>query len=88
MGIDARMAERGQAMEGIGGIGSLGLIDISEGPIRWINVRKETDYDGDFEEIDYYTDYGVPDPKLETTRDLYGINTVPVKSFPLFGRIV
>ena len=38
--IDAQLAPRGRKEEKIGGEGSLGLIDIPEGPIRWVNVRK------------------------------------------------
>ena len=41
LGVDARMASRGRPEEGESGAGaSVGIIDIAEGPIRWINVYK------------------------------------------------
>jgi len=64
LGIDAQIAERGRAEEKIGGKGSLGIIDIREGPIRWVNVGR---IGGDVDPVSgqlYYTDYGVPDPRL------------------------
>ena len=39
LGIDVHMAERGRAEEKIGNAGSLGLIDVAEGPIRWVNLH-------------------------------------------------
>jgi len=62
-GIDAQMAPRGRAEEDIGE-GSLGVIDIPEGPIRWVNVRKIVTGGGRSSTTDYYTDYGVPDSRL------------------------
>ena len=61
------------------GGGSLGLIDIAGGPIRWVNVRSVG-------EGDYVAEYGVPcehapvpNPRLTSVR---------VRTFPLCGSIV
>ena len=58
IGVDARMSERLRE-EGDGG--SLGQIDIPDGPIRWINVRG-TRISGlhAASRTEYYTDYGIP----------------------------
>ena len=39
-GINVQMAERGRAEEKIGSGSSNGLIDVLEGPIRWVDVRE------------------------------------------------
>ena len=80
IGVDARTAERGRPEEKTGR-GSLGVIDIGRGPIRWINVRV---YDQG-ENTVHITEYGVPDsrhlPEIE-------IDSVRVKTFPVFGRVI
>ena len=80
MGVGAWMAERGRPEEKTGK-GSLGVIDIGQGPIRWVNVREV----GDSENTAYMTEYGVPDqrhlPQLQ-------IRSVRVKTFPVFGRVI
>ena len=42
LGIDAQVATRGRPVERVGGSGSLGLIDINDGPISWVNVLSAT----------------------------------------------
>ena len=89
LGADARLAGRGRAEEQItNGIqcGSLGLIDIREGPIRWVNVRKVRQY-GD-PQGSHFTDYGVPDPRLELYSRRPAIKSVRTKEFPLVGRVI
>jgi len=80
MGVDARMAERGRREEETGK-GSLGVLDIAQGPVRWINVREE----GSGESQRYITEYGVPDqgyiPQLQ-------IRPIFVKTFPVFGQVI
>ena len=88
LGIDARMAERGRVEEKFGGEGSLGLIEIPEGPIRWVNVRKVTSIGVQGGSSTYYTQYGVPDSRLEPNFPRYRIKTVRVKTVPLVGRVV
>ena len=65
MGIKAQMAEWVRTEENIEcGVYSvsLGMIDILEGPIRWVNVIKRTTG----QTSDYYIKYGVPDSRLRS----------------------
>ncbi len=71
IGIEAQMAPRGRAEEGIARSRrrSLGVIDIVEGPIRWVNVTIQTapNYlDTTWGDEGYYLMYGVPDPKVRS----------------------
>lgn len=88
LGIEAQMAERGRPEEKIGGKASAGLIDIRNGPIRWINVCSIVDPNAQSFASADFTDYGVPDPRLEPNFPKYLINGVRVKTFPLFGGVV
>jgi len=93
MGIDARLAERGQVEEKFGGKGSLGLIEIPERSIRWVNVRKVTTSSGGGpygggSTTYYYTEYGVPDARLGPDSPGTRIKTIRVKSFPVFGKVI
>ena len=96
LGIDAQKAECGRPEEKIGVEGnqnldrfclngiSLGLIDIPEGPIRWVNIRSEPSESG----IIYYTNYGVPNPRLGPASPEMHIYSVRKKNFPLVGKVV
>ena len=68
LGIDAQMAPRGRAEENTRAVGfthrSLGVLDISEGPIRWVNVTRETWTKGEDSDPSYYLVCGVPDPRV------------------------
>jgi len=73
LGIDAQMAARGRIEEEIHGslptagiIKSLGIIHISEGSIRWVNVCKRVipGGQGSRPQVTYYTEYGIPDSRL------------------------
>ena len=88
IGVDARMAARGRDEEKVGGKGSLGIIHIPEGAIRWINVRKEK-YGGGQQgsRTYYYTEYGVPDARLESASPTPYIRSIRKKTFPLFGKV-
>ena len=89
LGIDAQMAERGRAEEKIRprfiGGKSLGVIDIPDGPIGWINIHKSSTNVGG---RDYLTEYGVPDPKLGPNSPKYRIKSTRVKNIPIVGRVV
>ena len=87
-GIDARMAVRGQVEEEVAGEGSLGIIHVPDGPIRWINVRKERHGSGQSSTTYYYTEYGVPDSRLGLDSPKAQIQTVRVKSLPIVGKVV
>ena len=68
LGIDVQTAPRGRAEEKIytGPRSSLGIIDIADGPIRWVNVTVATSARGSDEDLDmpYYLVYGVPDARV------------------------
>lgn len=88
LGIDAKMTERGRVEEEIHGGGSLGIIYILEGPIRWINVSKGTTHGGGGSQTDYYTEYGVLDTRLEPDSPGPYIRSIRKKTFPVFGKVV
>jgi hypothetical protein len=76
MGIDAQVAERGRVEENIecGFLSEpLGLIDIPEGPIRWVNVIKRKSGD----DVKYYFKYGVPDSRLQSNLPKVEIRSKP-----------
>jgi len=65
IGVPARMAERYRPEEKIAvqwGQRLKGLIDIAEGPIRWVNVRTDPSM-GDDRMGGVYADYGIPDSR-------------------------
>ena len=87
MGVDARMAGRGRGEEKIGGSGSLGIIDIPEGPIHWVNVRKINDLDAGGS-TDRYTEYLVPGPRIVSVLPRVHIWTEQVRDRWIFGEVV
>ncbi len=95
LGIDAQYSETYQPEQVIG-IGdmfkankSLGLINIKDGPIRWINfkeARKNKGLGGDYRCL-YHMDYGVPVPNgSRITKER--IFAVPLKRFSILGPVV
>jgi hypothetical protein len=89
LGVDVKMAVRGRAEEKSSGKESLGVIDIPAGPIRWVNVCKVTYTSGQGRGKTYYfTEYGVPDPRLEPKLAWLEVRSVRMKNFPLVGRVV
>jgi len=99
LGVDAQMAARGRDEEkvrrtfldllvALGGTSreSLGIIDIPNGPIRWINVRKTiTISQYGYSEPSYCVDYGVPDCRLNPNFKLR-IKSVHFKRFSLWRK--
>jgi hypothetical protein len=63
------------------GDGSMGLIDIENSPIPWINIWCR----GSGEGITYGMDYGIPDPR--PLPHIY-IRSVRIRDFPLFGNVI
>ena len=65
LGVDAQTAARGRVEEKIyfDPGWSYGVIDIAEGPIRWVNVTEETLVWGPGDFVDFMV-YGVPDPRV------------------------
>jgi tetratricopeptide (TPR) repeat protein len=97
LGIDAEMAERGRAEEVINSRSDrelLGMIDIPEGPIRWVNVRKwhkwPTGSMGSRNVSDYFLNYGVPDARLglEANAPKARMKAVRRREVPVFGEVV
>ena len=88
-GVKAEMAERGRAEEKTENSWyqrSLGVIDISGGPIKWINILKK---DGSKNSPPkWWVVLGIPDDKLVSARQETKIKTVRRKNFPLFGKVV
>ena len=95
LGIDTQYSETYQREQVIG-IGdmfkankSLGLINIKDGPIRWINfkeARKNKGRGGDYRCI-YHMDYGVPLPNGSRIME-ERIFAAGLKRFFLFGPVV
>ena len=80
MGVKACMAERGRPEEKTAKA-SLGIIDITGSPIRWINVRLV----GLGDNSEDFVDYGVPDSRALPPIE---IQSKWVRTFPVFGRII
>ena len=97
LGVRAAMAERDRPEEEVckrWGTRSLGVVDIPEGPIRWINVVKQDG--GQHNPPRWWLVFCVPDDERDTTpddlrgvdgRQTIDIKSTRAKSFPLFGRV-
>ena len=89
VGVKAEMAERGRAEEEVENSWyqrSLGIIDIPEGSIRWVNILKKnrSKHSGPR----WWVVLGIPDDRPVSTRQQTKIKTVRKKTFPLFGKVV
>lgn len=80
-GVVARIAERGRPEEETTPWWghSLGVIDVGQGPIGWINITYDYSPEGG---SFYLTDYGVPVPRYPPELK---IKLVGVRTFPIFG---
>ena len=97
LGVRAGMADRGRDEENVGKgmfTRSLGVVEVPEGPIRWINVVKQDG--GRHNPPRWWMVFCVPDDERDTTpddlREVDGRQTINIKtsrekSFPLFGRV-
>lgn len=89
LGIGATMAERGRAEEGVNNSWyqrSLGVIDLQDGPVRWINALKK---DGSqYSPPQWWYILFIPDGRSIPSKLPVEIKTVQRKTFPLFGRVV
>ena len=89
MGVKVEMAERGGVEETVENSWyqrSPGLIDISEGPIRWINILNRDG--GKSGSPRWWIVLGVSDERSTLSRQQIKIKTVRKKTFPLFGKVV
>jgi hypothetical protein len=89
MGVTAVLAERGRVEEKIENSWyqrSLGIIDISEGSVRWINMLKK---DGSKNSPPrWWVVLGIPDERPIPKHQVVDIRTIRKKTFPLFGKIL
>ena len=89
LGIKATLAERERPEEKIQNAWSnrsQGIIDVQEGPIRWVNCLKQ---DGSqYSPPQWWTVFGIPDERSFSEQRAVKIKTVRSKSFPLFGKVV
>ena len=86
LGTGAQRAERGRPEEKFTWWrgDALGVIDIPEGPIRWVTLKcDESEYS-----TTCYSEYGIPDPQVVPGVPKVWLMTVHLKSFPLLGKVV
>ena len=90
MGMDAQLAEHERIEEKIDSVflgSSRGIIDISKGPIRWVNVVLGHSWTVN-EEGPYFIKCGIPDSRIGPDFPRVRIKSVRKKRFPLFGSVV
>jgi len=89
LGIRTILAERGRNEEKVENSWyqrSLGIIDIPEGLVRWINILKK---DGSKNSPPkWWIILGIPDERPLTNHKAVDIKTIRKKTFPLFGKVV
>jgi len=89
LGIRADLAERGRSEEKIENSWyqrSLGIIDIPEGLVRWINILKK---DGSKNSPPrWWIILCIPDERPIPNHKAVDIKTIRKKTFPLFGKVV
>ncbi|MBN2238503.1 MAG: hypothetical protein JW712_01910 [Dehalococcoidales bacterium] len=89
IGVKAEMAERGRPEEKIEKswfLRSLGIIDIHDSPVRWINVLRR---DGNKNSPPrWWYVFCIPDERHVPGYKAVNIRTVRKKSFPVFGKVV
>ena len=89
VGVKAEMAERGRAEEKVEDSWyqrSLGVIDILEGSIRWVNILKRDA--GQHNPPKWWVVLGIPDERSISSHQEIKIKTVRKRTFPLFGKVV
>jgi hypothetical protein len=89
IGIRANLAERGRAEEKVENSWyqrSLGIIDVPEGLVSWINILKKdrTRYSPP----QWWVILGIPDERPLTNHKAVDIRTIRKKTLPLFGKVV
>ena len=89
LGIRADLAERGWAEEKIEDSWyqrSLGIIDVPEGLVRWINILKK-DASRNSPPL-WWVILCIPDERPVPNYKVVNIRTIRRKSFPLFGKVI
>lgn len=89
LGISVVLAERGRAEEKVENSWyqrSLGIIDIPEGLVRWVNILKK---DGSKNSPpQWWVILGIPDERPLSNHKAVDIKTIRKRAFPLFGKVV
>jgi len=89
LGGRAVLAERGRVEEKIEESWyrrSLGIIDIPEGPVRWVNIlKKEASQNSPPR---WWVILCIPDERPVPDHKAVDIKTIREKAFPLFGKVV
>jgi hypothetical protein len=89
IGVNSEMAERGgieEKEENSWYQRSLGVIEITEGPIKWVNILKKDRSKNSPPR--WWIVLGIPDDRSISSSQNTKIKTVRKKTFPLFGKIV
>ena len=89
IGVTASLAERNRTEEQVENSWyqrSLGIIDISSGPVKWINILKQDG--GQHNPPRWWAILGIPDEKPISDQNKIQIKTVRKKTIPLFGKVV
>ncbi|MEE2885615.1 MAG: hypothetical protein VX701_07990 [Chloroflexota bacterium] len=89
IGVTASLAERNRTEEQVENSWyqrSLGIIDISSGPVKWINILKQDS--GQHNPPRWWAILGIPDEKPISDQNKIQIKTVRKKTIPLFGKVV
>ena len=89
LGVQASLAQRGLNEEKFQKFWifkrSLGIIDIADGPIRWINYLKKDQ--SQHSPPKWWVVFGIPDERpISATRKIK-MKTIRKKTFPLFGKV-
>lgn len=88
VGVKAEMAERGRAEEKVEDSWyqrSLGVIDILEASIKWVNILKRDA--GQNNPPKWWVVLGILDERSLSSHQEIKIKTVRKKTFPLFGKV-
>ena len=88
-GVGSEMSDRGRVEEKVENSWyqrSLGVIDISEGAIKWINILKKDR--SDKSPPKWWVVMGIPDDGVALNTEQIKIKTKRKKSFPLFGKVI
>ena len=94
LGIQAQMSERGRPEEKITHrLGkSLGIIDIQDALIRWVDVKSTKMADASDDTggtiTTWHIEYGVPDSRITAGFHKVKIRTKRIKEFRIFGKVV
>jgi hypothetical protein len=89
LGVRAELAERGRAEEKVEKSWfqrSLGVIDLPDSAVRWINILKK-DASKNSPPL-WWVVLGIPDQRPLSEHRAVDIKTVRKRAFPLFGRVV